>query len=108
MTSSARLYAVLAAIVVFFLAWATVAAHPWRKAAVDPRLAALEQRRAALRQESLRIRRVLDRRWAAYRVAFARRQQLNAASAARARAAQRVITLPPVVASAPATSSHSS
>lgn len=136
MTSAARVYAVLAAVVVFFLSWATVAAHPWRKTGVDPRVAAIEQRRVELRQESLHVRRVLDRRWARYRVALARRQRLNARLAARARATQKVVTVyapaqvatqqlasvstpgssapvqapapPPVIPAAPATATHTS
>jgi hypothetical protein len=135
MTSAGRLYAVLTAVVVFFLSWATVAAHPWRKTGVDPRLIALAQRRTELRHESLRVRRVLDRRWVTYRVALARRQRLNARLAAQARAAQQVVTVsrptqfvagtpqlasvgsaapapvsapPPVVAVAPATATHTS
>ena len=114
MTSAARTYGLLAAVVVFFLAWAVVAAHPWRRAAaVDPRIAALDTRRAALRWEARRVQRVVDRRWAAYRVALARRRRLIAAATARALAQQQqtitqFVAAPTVVSAPPATATHSS
>jgi len=108
MTSSARIYALLIAVVVFFLSWATVAAHPWRTAAVDPRVAALAQRRAALQQEALRVQHVLAQRWTTYRVALARRQAVNAATAQLASAALPAVSAPPIVAAPPATSTHTS
>jgi len=77
MTSHAgRFYALAAAVVAFFLAWAVVAAHPWStvKAAPDPRLAALAAREHRLR-------------------AAQRTQQPVAAAAP----APRVVTLPPLV-----------
>ncbi|MGZ4332653.1 MAG: hypothetical protein ACXVRJ_00050 [Gaiellaceae bacterium] len=79
-----RLYAALVAIVCFFVAWAAVAAHPWREASRDPRLAALDERRAQVRHEAAHTRRVLARRYAAYRVAFRERER----AIARARAEQ--------------------
>jgi hypothetical protein len=102
-----RLYALALALVVFFLAWAVVAARPWSTPAADPRLKALAARETHLRREAQLVNRVVARRWAAYRVALrARRVQI---SAARARAAQaaasyaaptsasvRVVMLPPL------------
>jgi hypothetical protein len=126
MTSHAgRLYALGAAIVVFFLAWAVVAAHPWttpKAAARDPRLAALAQREHRLRATARLVQKVVDRRFAdyrrqfaAYKTALARRQaqirtaqQQAAAAAAQpvsapqaaapaAAPSVRVVTLPPLV-----------
>lgn len=84
MTSQlARVYAALAAVVAFFLAWAAVAAHPWAaKTARDPRLVALEARRQRVQAESLRVKRIVEAR---------------AARAATAAPAVRVVNLPPLV-----------
>ena len=111
-----RLYALSATLVVFFLAWALIAAHPWStaKAAADPRLAALAQREHRLRHEARLVqqivgRRFLDyrRRFAAYKAALARRQSQIAAARLASVAAPsgpafhspgvRVVTLPPLV-----------
>lgn len=120
MTDSGRLYALLLALVIFFLSWVTVVAHPWQKAAVDPQVAALAQRRAALQHEALVVRRVLDRRWAAYRVALTHRRRLIAAAQVQARRAAQVVVVPsaqlasvsspapPTVVAPPATTSHTS
>jgi len=123
MTShTGRLYALAAAVVAFFVAWAVVAAHPWgtAKAARDPRLAALVQREQRLRSDARLVQRVVARRFsdyrrrfAAYRTALSRRQaQLAAAKRAAATAASasassvpaassgggvRFVTLPPLV-----------
>jgi hypothetical protein len=109
MTSPAgRLYALALALVVFFLAWAVVAARPWASAATatDPRLKALAVREARLRREARVVEEVVSRRFAAYRVALrARRAEI---AAARVRASQlaaapaaaapgvRIVTLPPL------------
>ena len=109
----ARLYALVAAVLVFFAAWAVIAAHPWqtRSAAADPRLAALQVREQRLRAESLAVKRIVDRRWATYRAQLARRKReiasvrsqnartrIAAAALASAPAAPsvRVVTLPPL------------
>jgi hypothetical protein len=119
MTSHAgRLYALAAGIVVFFVAWAVVAAHPWAtaKTARDPRLAALARREQRLRADAKLVQKVVDRRFsdyrrrfAAYKAALARRQarlvaatKAAAATAAATVAASpsasvRVVTLPPLV-----------
>ena len=116
----ARLYSLAAAVLVFFVAWAAIAAHPWSArpaAAQDPRYAALKAREQRLRAESLAVKRIVDRRWAVYRAHLARRKHeiaaVNAANAT-ARAASlasapaavsggggsgpsvRVVTLPPL------------
>lgn len=87
-----RLYGLALALVVFFLAWAVIAAHPWTTASADPRLRALALREAQLQREAKLVRKVVATRWARYRVALkARRAQIarvNAAAAAAAAAAQ--------------------
>ncbi len=115
----ARLWTVVIGVVVFFLAWATIAAHPWQqtKTAADPRLTALAARQQYLQRQSVLVKQLVDRRWAAYRVALAQRKvaisRANIAAAATAQAqAQavsasipapaaaapaRVVTLPPLV-----------
>lgn len=108
MTShTGRLYALAFALVVFFLAWALVAARPWSTATVDPRLNAQTAREARLRSEARLVNRVVAQRWTLYR----RELQLRNAQIAsvRAHAAQlasspvaapvpsvRVVTLPPL------------
>ena len=111
MTSSshiARLYVLVAGLLLFFVLWATVAAHPWgRTAAQDPRIAALAARQQQIALESRRVKLVLDRRFAAYRAALRIRQSKNAAAAAVVQTmpvsatvsspAVRVVNLPPLV-----------
>jgi hypothetical protein len=86
-----RLYALALALVVFFLTWATVAAHPWSahaKPRTDPRVAALAERQLRLRHESVVVARIVHRRWAIYRRRLNRRQrQIAAVSRANAAAA---------------------
>lgn len=105
-----RLYAVALALVVFFLAWATVAAHPWTKRAktrVDPRTAALAAREQRLRHESIVVAGIVRHRWAVYRVELRRRLQAIAAAkraqaaAAAASQAQLASSATPAAASAP-------
>jgi hypothetical protein len=117
----ARLWTVVIGVVVFFLAWAAIAAHPWQKSAsIDPRLSALALRQQVLQREAAQVNRIVDRRFAAYRVALAQRKlaisRANIAAAASASQAQvqaqavsapvytpaaapaaRVVTLPPLV-----------
>jgi hypothetical protein len=89
MTShTGRLYALALALVVFFLAWAAVAAHPWAKAASDPRLQALAAREARLRQEAKLVNRVVAERWTAYRAELRMRSTQIAAAKARIAAAK--------------------
>ena len=105
-----RLYALVAGVVVFLVAWAVVAAHPWApRPAQDPRLVALAARQQRLQRESVLVKQLVDRRWAAYRRALAARTaaaaKINArnsalAAIATAPAAQpsvRVVNLPPLV-----------
>jgi hypothetical protein len=99
MTShSGRLYVVALALVVFFLAWATLAAHPWRAPRTDPRAAALTAREARLQQEAKLVTQVVAARWAAYRAELnAHRSQIAAAQQAAAAAPSvRVVPRPPL------------
>jgi hypothetical protein len=102
MTShTGRLYSLALALVVFFLTWAVIAARPWTSAKADPRLAALATREQRLRRESAVVRRIVARRWAAYRRELkARRAQIAAVAqtqlAAAASPSVRVVTLPPL------------
>jgi hypothetical protein len=86
----ARLYAAVGAVLVFFLAWAGIAARPWPQSP-DPRLAELAQREQRLQRDAKLVQQVVDRRRAADRAAAAQ---------ARATAATpppvRIVTLPPV------------
>ncbi|MGZ4386079.1 MAG: hypothetical protein ACXVZO_04065 [Gaiellaceae bacterium] len=76
-----RVYSIATALVVFFVAWALVAAKPWvsTKPAADKRLAALDQRQRQLRAESIAVRKLLAHRWNAYKVAYAKREREIAA-----------------------------
>ena len=100
-----RLYAFAGALLVLFLTWAAIAAHPWAPTAgakADPRWTALAAREQRLRHESLVVQRVVARRWRAYRVQLAaRRRAISAAvsrherqlAAARASASLAVVVL---------------
>ena len=86
MTShTGRLYALALALVVFFLAWAVVAAHPWASnAPSDPRLRRSPLREAQLRREARLVKQVVAARWAAYRSALKLRSAQIAAAKAQA------------------------
>jgi hypothetical protein len=103
-----RLYAIAAAVLVFFLAWAVIAAHPWAsvQAARDPRLVALTKREQKLRREAKLVKRVVDRRFAdyrrrltAYKKASASQQAAQSAPAPAGGSSNgvRVVALPPLV-----------
>lgn len=79
-----RLYALATSLLVLFLVWAVVAAHPWSTPPApkaDPRIRALAVRERHLRHESRVVQRVVRRRWRRYRRELARRR--NEISAAR-------------------------
>lgn len=93
----ARLYAIVTGVVVFFLAWAGVAAHPWApQATQSPQVAALAARQQQLQLESLRVKRIVDARWAKYRAQLAANKP-TAAQAVAATPSVRVVNLPPLV-----------
>lgn len=100
MTSTTRVYAVVAAVLVFFVAWAAVAAHPWqrRSAAPDPRVAELQALRLRLARQSVAVQRILDRRFAAYAAALRERRRtialVQALNGRAARAAVQPVALP--------------
>jgi hypothetical protein len=99
----ARLYGLALALVVFFLGWAIVAAHPWATTTSDPRLRALAVREAHLRQEARVVGRVVAARWAHYRVQLKlRRAQIAGVSASNAAAQQSAATGPVQVVNLPA------
>jgi hypothetical protein len=121
----ARLYALVTAVIVFFVTWAVVAAHPWAAGvavpAKDPRLAALERREARVHRESIRVRQVVKHRYHVYRVRLReRKKEIAAIEAANARAAATVsvasVTSSPapsapsvgVITAPPVTSTHTS
>jgi hypothetical protein len=88
-----RLYGLALALVVFFLAWAVVAAHPWATASADPRLRTLAIRQAQLQREAKLVRKVVAAQWARYRVELkARHAQIARINAAAAAAAARAAT----------------
>lgn len=91
-----RLYALALGLVVFFFAWAVVAAHPWATAANDPRLKALAVREAHLRHDAAVVRKVVAQRWAKYRAELKLRQaQIAKISAANAAAQQQAAAAAP-------------
>jgi hypothetical protein len=98
-----RLYALALALVVFFLAWAVVAARPWATASADPRLRTLAVRQAQLQREAKLVRQVVAARWAKYRVELkARQAQIARVKAATAAAAAAAAVAAPVATSASA------
>jgi hypothetical protein len=84
-----RLYVLALGLVVFFVSWAVIAAHPWVSATPDPRLRTLAVREAQLRQEAKAVQKVVAARWARYRVELKARRSQIAKVAASAAAAQR-------------------
>jgi hypothetical protein len=104
-----RLYGLALAVVVFFLAWAVVATHPWAAASADPRLRTLAIRQAQLQHEAKVVRKVVAARWARYRIELkARRAQIarvNAAAAAAAASAAAAAAQAAQAAPAPAAAS---
>jgi hypothetical protein len=84
-----RLYTLALALVVFFLAWAVVATHPWATAGADPRLRTLAIRQAQLQHDAKLVRKVVAARWTRYHVQLkARRALIARVNAKEARAAQ--------------------
>ena len=97
-----RLYALAGTLVVFFGSWTAIAANPWSARPVDQRVLALQQRELRLQRDTAATQALVQRRWAAYRDALARRQATLASQRSLAQAAAvqapsvRVVTLPPV------------
>ena len=104
MTShTGRLYALALGLVVFFLAWSAIAAHPWVTPAADQRLQALAAREASTparcdarppaRRPALGC---VPKSAAARRDRMAAAQQLASQSAVSAAPSVRVVNLPPL------------
>ena len=98
-----RLYALALALLVFFVAWSVFAARPWATGVkADPRLAALAAREQRIRHESVVVQRIVQKRWAVYRVELRQRKALIARRQAQFAAAPvavpsvRVVNLPPL------------
>jgi hypothetical protein len=86
----ARLYALAVAILVFFVAWAAVAARPWAttsEATPNPRVQALIVKQQRVRADALAVHRVLAAR---------RRQAALASTTPPPAPSVRVVTLPPL------------
>jgi len=97
-----RLYGLALTLVVFFLGWSVVAAHPWATQATDPRLKTLSRREALLRHDAQVVQKIVAKRWAHYRVELKLRQaQIASASAAAAAAARAAAAAPQVSAAGP-------
>lgn len=93
-----RLYVLALGLVVFFVSWAVVAAHPWAEAAQDPRFRGLAAREAQLRHEARIVSKVVAARWARYRVELkARRAQIVRVAASAAAAQQTAAVAAPAV-----------
>jgi hypothetical protein len=87
----------VAALLVFFVSWAAIAAKPWATAKPDPRLAALASRERQLRADARLVQQVVAQRTAAYRTALsARKAQIAAAQARTLQAAVRTSAAPQV------------
>jgi len=83
MTShTGRLYSLAIALVVFFLAWAVIATHPWATATKDARLQALAAREAQIRKEAKLVQTVVAQRWANYQAQLKTRKAAIAAAKA--------------------------
>lgn len=86
-----RLYALALGLVVFFLAWAAVAARPWATTAADPRLKTVAAREAQLRQQAKLVGRIV-----AQRAQLARASHSRQLASAPAAPAVRIVNLPPL------------
>ncbi len=77
-----RSYAISLSILVFFLAWAVIAAKPWVQAPTaktDPRILALNARENRLRRDATEIRAIVQKRWAVYHAQLVTRKHQIAA-----------------------------
>lgn len=94
MTShTGRLYALALGLVVFFLAWAGVAARPWATAAPDPRWKVLAARQAQLQQQAKLVNQIVAQRAQLAQVTKSR--QLASATTAAA-SPVKIVNLPPL------------
>lgn len=101
-SDTARLYAIAIALLVFFVAWAGIAAHPWTGpepvARADPRAAALTVRESHLLHRTRATQRVLTVRWTRYQRRLAVRvAAIERAAGHRVDADDLTAPAPPVV-----------
>jgi hypothetical protein len=89
-----RLYAAAVGLVVFFLAWVVIAAHPWGASSSSPQLRRLAVREAQLKHEARLVKLVVSQRWAAYRAELKLRN--SQAGSPSAGSTVRVVNLPPL------------
>ncbi len=98
-SEAARLYTIAITLLVFFVVWAGIAAHPWTGpesiALSDPRAAAVTAREAHLLQQTRVARRVLTTRWIRYQRLLAAR--VAAIERANGRSVGAVPVAPPPV-----------
>ena len=78
-----RLYSAALALLVFFILWVGIAAHPWAATTTDPRIAALAAREQQLRHDSVVVKKIVAARWSVYKVQLAERNRAIAAAARR-------------------------
>jgi hypothetical protein len=97
MTShTGRLYALALGLVVFFLAWAGVAARPWATAAPDPRWKVLAARQVQLQQQAKLVNQIVAQRAQLAQVTKSRQLASVTASATAAAAPVKIVNLPPL------------
>ncbi len=96
-----RLYAAAFGVLVLFLSWAAVAAHPWATPKASPQLQLIALREQALKRETALVNTILRQRAVA-----AKRAQLIATQSARQ--AQQVQISQPVQAARPVQSAQPS
>ena len=87
-----RLYAAAIGVLVLFLSWAAVAAHPWATPRASAQLQLIALREQALKRETALVNTILRQRAAASKQAAA--QPISATSAAQP--SVKVVTLPPL------------
>ena len=86
-----RLYAAAIGVLVLFLSWAAVAAHPWATPTASPQLQLIALREQALKRETALVNTILRQRATAAKQTT---QPISATSAAQP--SVRVVSLPPL------------
>ena len=85
-------------VLVFFVVWAAVAAHPWApRRGAGSRIAALAARQHQVHAESIRVKSIVDARWAVYRRRSRRTSAVRGAVGRRRARRSAVVNLPPLV-----------
>ena len=94
-----RLYAAAIGVLVLFLSWAVVAAHPWVTPKPSAQLQLIALREQALKRETALVNTILRQRAAAAKQTAAAAKQATTQPISATSAAQpnvRVVTLPPL------------